>query len=187
MYEYILTSYRSLLVCIGGYIYNHESCKYMKNNKVYALTRDGWRDNIVSPIQDSDEVPFGKVSASSEGEILIMAWEESCMVKLMYFDGQQWKKAEGPQCRSSGVRINLIIHKGAVFLTAQRDAVHSTIYKAPVESALSDTYDYSRIVWNEVQGTLYSYGLSYLSNLTVLGERIVILHPQPQLLGRIRP
>lgn len=41
MYKYILTTYQSQLVCIGGYIYNRESCESMKNNKVYALTRDG--------------------------------------------------------------------------------------------------------------------------------------------------
>lgn len=113
-----------------------------------------------------------------------MAWEENSKIKLMYFDGQQWKKAEGPQCSSAGARINIIIFKRDIFLTAQYGAVRSSIYKSSVDSALSDTTDCSRIVWHEVHGTLYSDRLSYISNLTVLGERIVMLDPQYQPHGQ---
>ena len=97
----------------------------------------------------------------------------------MYYnvDGNAWKpEINGPKCTGGG-RVDITIHKGAMFLTDHYGDVASKIHTATLEHALADGADPE---WEELSwyGD-YHRTFSNLSNVTIFGEHVVVFEPNP--------
>ena len=183
MHHYALVSYQSQLLYIGGYISPSVNNTYPINKEVFVLDGDGWNKHGTIPDLDRRDIRFYDVSAASdsEGNHIILAWKTNERVKILYYDGKTnaWKPdINGPKCTGSG-RVDVTIHKGAMFLTDQHGVSSSKIHKTILEHSLADGADpdqeWEEICWSGGYRRLFSY----LSNVTIFGEHVVVLQPKP--------
>ena len=194
--NYVLTTYRSQLACIGGYVQIAEN-EYTESKRIFTWNENDreWKDDIVIQIEGGN-VPWHDVSASSVGSDLFLAWQKDNKVNIYYYDGQQreWIRKEGPESKASGSSIEISIINGTIFLTEHNDFTATVISKASVESICSGVPDpshFGAIMWKEINWSRRDMRLhlpSYISNLTFLGQDIVLLdpqHPQPAMLFRL--
>ena len=182
MSMFILSRYKSHLVFIGGYVYTQSSPgKYSDlNRKVFVLNDNKWNSDIISPLPSN--ITFGSsfkdVSVSSNGSQLVLAWQRDGQnTELLFYDGKdkQWIKAQGPKSTSSHTRVSVFLDKEAIFVTKQGDTI-SDVYSASVTAAVNGDADTRRIVWRESY-SIHSGRYSNLSNITVLGNRLLMLDP----------
>ena len=115
---------------------------------------------------------------------------------LFYDGGPQWKKAQGPRTQSSHTKISVFLDKETIFVTKQSGGGQSEVYSASVIAALSEDTDTRSSVWStwsiyfKPQSEPYSKrGIGFLSNITTLGDHLMILdaHVQPIRLFRFVP
>ena len=182
MSMFILSSYKSHLVFIGGYVYTQSSVKCSDlNRKVFVLNDNKWNSDIISPLPSN--ITFGSsfkdVSVSSNGSQLVLVWlnDHGQNIELLFYDGKdkQWKKAQGPKSTSSHTRVSVFLDKEAIFVTKQGGAI-SDVYSASVTAVVNGDADTRTSVWRK-SDSIYSGRYSNLSNITVLGNRLVMLDP----------
>jgi hypothetical protein len=186
---YTLTVFDAQLTCFGGLVRREDKEEYTDNKSVFAWngrTRE-WKDDI-EQIPENVKLPSSdKLSASSDNTHLYLAWQEDRKVRILrYSRRSKWERMEdGPDCESSGSRIEISVLKKTIFLTEHNDMVRTVIRKASVSSLSSSSVPAGHNIWTEI--TWAGIGLrdicgpySFLSNLTVMGGNIVLLAPLPR-------
>lgn len=178
--HHALTVYQSQPVFIGGYVQKSVN-NFTSSKRIYMFNEDcGWKEDVdvIPPLPAIEDITLNFVSASSEGNHLIVAWEEGGEVKLLCFDGQKWKRREGPRWSNNGVyKISLIIRKGIVVLTQHCSLTLSTIHRATLETLFADASPSDAaspsnvVIWKEMTND----NPPNLSNFTILGEQCIIV------------
>ena len=133
--KYVLTTYRSQLVWIGGTV---PIAKYelKVSNTIFVLEEGkGWKGGIIPPLPE--ELNLNNLLATSDGEYLIVTCREGDKVKLLIYDGHEWKQRDGPDLEGWMVGC-IIAHKGTVFLTEHGDST-CFFYKTSQNSLLAVT------------------------------------------------
>ena len=184
---FVLSTYKSQLVCIGGYVYNRSSGRYSElNREVFVWTNNEWHPNVISPLpSDITWESFRDVSVSSNGSQLVLAWlnDNGQSIELLFYDDKdkQWKKAQGPKSTSSHTRVSTFLDKETIFVTKQGTIAVSEVYSASVEAALCEVSDAHGDVWSK---TCFppGRGICFLSNVTAVSEieALVILVVDPE-------
>ena len=184
--RYTLTVFDSRLTCLGGF--RVVRCKnnieeYTDNKRVFAWNGHEWKDDDVEQIPEDVKLPSSdnELSASSDDTRLYLAWQKDDKVQIVQYSRERkWEKWEGPDCKSSGSRIEISVIKKTIFLTEHNDVVRTVIRKAAI-SSLSSSIVLSRNIWTEITWStrLHDIGasLSFFSNLIVSGENILLLAP----------
>lgn len=183
--NFTLTTYQSQLACIGGSMLSDDG-KLIASKHIFILNEDSeWKDDIVPPIPENENVPFRDgVSASNDGIHLFLAWQEEKKTQILHYDGQgKWERKLGSDCKSNESHIEISIIEGVIFLTEYSEYMSTVIYKASVtsfHSGVADLPEHFGKVWEEISWAsgLHTKPLRFFSNLIVCGEnRIVFLCP----------
>ena len=187
--KFILTTYRSNLACIGGMKRVPEN-GYVANSCIFMWNENNrsWNPDVIQ-IEDAENVPWYDASASSDGNNLFLAWqkENKIHIRFLYPDGQQavWMNRDGPECKSADSHIEISIISNTIFLTQHSQFTPTVIHKASMEwirSGIADPTHFGNMLWMEANWCkgdrrMYKHAASYISNLVVLGQKIVLLDP----------
>ena len=156
--NYTLVAYRSHLVMIGG------RRNQQDNKKIFKLDDGSWVTETALP----DSAPhdcINNMSASSEGKYLVIAWivnHES--LKLLIFDGQNWRMQEGPSRFKREVCIPAILVKSEMLYLV--DYQHSLVYQASLKNS-------RELQWESIN--CYLHGGNLISNITIFGDNIAMV------------
>ena len=124
IYHSLIAAYQSQLLLVGA--------KLNQALKVYHFDEEnGWSEmkNIVIPSDDNRQSP-SDLAVTSEGNNLFISWFKDYRFKVLIFDGQNWKKVEGPEYNTR-VRPSAIAHEGTLYLS---DLNLNSIYSVPLNS-----------------------------------------------------
>ena len=156
--KYVLASYRSQLVWIGGRV--HTGNQEEANKKVFVYEQDeGWKENISIPPLPVGLLHCWRLFASGDDNYLVVAYDS----KLLVFDGQQWQQKDGPKRD-----MRVLVHCGTLYLIIQEDGGGS-FCKASVQSLLAE------INCNWVMSKLpCAYDIKY-SSLTLVGDYVTVV------------
>ena len=136
--DYILTVYRSHLTCIGGFVRSEDIEEHRDNKSVFAFNGREWKSSDVQPIPENEKLPSSnELSASSDDTRLYLAWQTDDKVQILQYSRQRkWEKRDGPECKSSGsrVEISVINNLKSIFLTEHNDGTQTVIHKASLSS-----------------------------------------------------
>ena len=171
--RYTLTVFESRLTCLGGFMAS-KGMEY--NRRVFSWNGREWTDGDVEQIPEEVELPSSdsEFSASSDDTHLYLALQKDTKVQILRYSRQgKWEKWEGPDCESSGSRIEISVINKTIFLTEHNDVVRTVIRTASVSSLSSSSVPAGHSIWTEFRGP----GLSFFSNLTVSGGNILLLAP----------
>ena len=174
--RYVLATYHSQLVCIGGYTKNN-ICQH----KVFVFDGQEWSPDVIPPLPER----IGDTSTdttTSEGNTLILAWVNNQEIKMLWYDGQQWSVKRGPECLSSPNNISILLHSGNVFIRAQSGMVRPEAFWCSVEDVTTSNENKWKMVdFVDSQYPGLQVDIIRLSNLTVLGgNNVVIIETKAQ-------
>jgi hypothetical protein len=156
--DYVLASYRSQLVWIGGRV--HTGKQEEANTKVFVYEQDkGWKkDTSIPPLPDC-LLRFLNVFASGDDNYLVVADRS----KLLVFDGRQWQRK---YCPGRNMRVAVLIHCGTLYLIIQKDG-EGSFCKVSVQSLLAENdHDWEKIKFPYASDTMYS--------LTVVNDHVTM-------------
>ena len=180
--RYVLATYQSQLVCIGGYTKSEESRGYTEfQYEAFVFDGQKWRSDVIPPLPER----IGDTSTAtptSEGETLILAWVNNQEIKMLWYDGQQWSVKRGPECLSSPNNISILLHSGNVFIRAQSGMVRPEAFWCSVEDVTTSNENKWKMVdFVDSQYPGLQVDIIRLSNLTVLGgNNVVIIETKAQ-------
>ena len=190
MLDFVLSTYKSRLVCIGGYEYTRSSGRYSTelNREVFVWENNKWNTDIISPLPSS--ITFGSfcnVSVSSNGSQLVLAWlnDSGRSVELLFYDDKDkhvpWKKAQGPKSTSIHTRVSVFLDKETIFVTKQDSTAVSEVYSTSIDAALYGVSNACSDVWSRMYFP-NKRGRHFLSNVTAVGQinGLVILVVDPE-------
>ena len=168
--SYVLATYQGQLYWIGGEI-SESNNKIVPSKKIFVFDEeDGWKeDSTIPPLPIAPTISMSNnVSASSEGKYLVLAWGKNNQIKIVLYDGKEWKVSDGPVRSETTGKIDVMIHNQIVFLMDHsanrwRD---SGFYKASVESLTGR--------WEYLKNIPYEH-----SNLAVFGDCLVTATENP--------
>ncbi len=178
--DYTLTVFHSQLVCIGGFERPDDLHQYTRIRSVYSWNGREWEDGDVQRIPENVELPsINELSASSDDACLYLAWQKGDKVLIYQYSGGRgkWEERKGPYCKSFGSRIEISVFNETIFLTEHNDNARTMTRKASVSSLSSS----SALGWTEISWSdrLRDEPHSFFSNLTFMGEKIMLLVPFP--------
>jgi hypothetical protein len=179
--DYTLTVFHSQLVCIGGFESRPDDLhQYTPIRSVYSWNGHEWKDGDVQQIPENVELPsINELSTSSDDTCLYLAWQKGDKVLIYQYSGGRgkWEERKGPYCKSSGSRIEISVFKETIFLTEHNDNARTVIHKASVSSLSSS----SALGWTEISWSsrVRDEPHSFFSNLTFMGQKIMLLVPFP--------
>jgi hypothetical protein len=155
--DYVLASYRSQLVWIGGRV--HTGNEFEANKKVFVYEQDKrWKeDTSIPPIPD-DLLYHWNLYASSDDNYLVVAFDS----KLLVFDGQQWRQKDGP-----GRDMLVLVHCGTLYMIIPENRGGS-FCNVSVQSLLAESdYDWEMVKLPHASDIQYS-------SLTVVGDHVTM-------------
>lgn len=162
--QHAITSYQSQLIWIG----NGDISGY--NLVVFSLVDEEthlWKE-IMSKSREIIQhrmCPIS-ISSASEDKYLIIVISEPLLMSVLIFDGQEWRRRDGPECTAPIHGItDTIIHDGSIFLMTRLGS-----YEISIETILAKRD--SR--WKKL-GTIPK---KIYSNMTSFNDHIVVLAPR---------
>ena len=183
--DYTLTVYHSHLMCIGGFVRCEDIEEHRVNKSVFACYGREWKCDDVQPIPEDEKLPSSnELSASSDDTRLYLAWQKDDKAQILqYSRRRKWERKEGPDCESSGSRIEISVINNlkSIFLTEHNDGAQTVICKASLSSYLSSGVP-GRSIWTKIQWATSLRDIrpcSFFSNLIVSGGNIMLLAPIP--------
>ena len=185
--DYTLTIYYSHLTCIGGSVRYEDKEEHRDNKSVFAFDGREWKSNYVQPIPEDEKLPSSnELSASSDDTRLYLAWQKDNKAQILQYSRQRkWEKKEGPECKSSGSRIEISVLNRNIFLNEHNDKARTVISKTSITSLSSgvpaDSSIWTRINWAACLQC--DIPQSFFSNTTVNGRNIMLLAPLPSSSG----
>ena len=115
--QHTITSYQSQLLWIG---------KGDTDNSIlvlFALADEqinySWKQIMLKSKEILPQMTLPtSISSTSEDEYLIVVVREPQLLSVLIFDGQEWRRRDGPDCTApTHGRIDIIINNGTIFLT----------------------------------------------------------------------
>jgi hypothetical protein len=166
--RHTIVPYQSQLLWIG----KGDNSVVLNNNLiVFALVDEethSWKEFM----SESREIlQHGKwpisVSSTSEDKYLIIVITEPQLISVLIFDGQEWRRRDGPDCAAPNYgMIDIIIQDGTIFLTTKLG-----FYKISLETALAR----SNTQWKPLRKIP---NCGRYSNMTTFNDHIVVLTPR---------
>ena len=168
--EHTLIDYQSQLLWIGNRDRNTNSLAIFTPRNDEEV--DSWEEimpNFSEEMLRHKTLPtwsFG-LSSTSDGRYLVVIVSEPQLLSILIFDGQEWRRRDGPDCTApTHGRPDAIIHDGIIFLIT---------YKGFYKISLEDIVATSNPQWKPL--TTIATMLSRRTNLTSFDGRVVVLTP----------
>ena len=165
--RHTITSYQSQLLWIG----EGDTSRTCNGLVVFALVDEEthlWKQIMSKSrkiLQPHDMIMPISVSSTSEDKYLIVVVSEPQLLSVLIFDGQEWRRKDGPDCTApTHGSIDTIIHDGTIFLIT-----YLGFYKISLETILAKS---------DAQWKTFRKIPKACSNMTSFNNHIVVLTPR---------
>ena len=161
VYDFVLTTYQSKLVLVGGREYVDEKVEGSPSNKLWTLSEDGKWEETLPPM----ETACSKASAVSHGDHLIVV--NGTMNDVYLYDGHDWAKSQPiPETLK---RSNSTLVNDNLYVIGRSSYVYSASLKSLIASCQPSETSQPSTVWKKL-----SYVPHYDCNhLVAFGNRLV--------------
>lgn len=158
--EHTIAEYQSQLLWIGK-CFNEIAIFKVRNNE----GMDSWKEITPNFEFSALSARSAGISSVSEGKYLVIVISEPRLLSVLIFDGQEWRRRDGPDCiASTHGKPDVIIHDGSIFLMTYKG-----FYKASLDSILATNNPQWKSLTTVIKMTR--------SNLTSFDGQIVVLIP----------